>query len=125
MPVYISDLQTYDGYDTPDDHPSYSINMYFYIEGYSIQSRKGFIIFERGIGNDYTTALDNAYSKIHNRLAIRYKIITTTMKVIEYYDLEHADKKERSGFSFYSLDDLTIEKIKEGEERYYMSLEDK
>jgi hypothetical protein len=117
-------LDVYDGYESPIDDKEYSSNFKFIIEGYSTQIQKGFITTERGEGANFREALDNAYNKIYNKLSIKYHIRSNTMKVSEYYKLKSSNKSKSSGFSFYTMDDTTIEEFKQDEERYQMTLED-
>ncbi len=124
MALRVAHLETFDGYESPTDDFVYDENYMFLIEGYSIQIQKGFFITERGEGINFKEALDNAYSKIYNRLYYKYHIVSTTMKTNEYWQIESNNKLKGTGFAFYTMDEMTIEQFKEEEENYQMTLED-
>jgi hypothetical protein len=76
MPLHKLDLEIYDDYESPIDDNEYLHNYKFFINGYSKQIQKGYFVSERGEGNNFKEAIDNAYSKIYNKLLIKYHIIS-------------------------------------------------
>jgi hypothetical protein len=120
-----ANLETFDGYNSPiPTEFEYEYNYLFFIEGYSLQIGKGFFIWERGEGDTFTEALDDAYNKIFYRLILKYHIYSNSMKMNECMQLEGNDKRKGTGFGFYTMDEVTIEEFREEEERLNMARED-
>jgi hypothetical protein len=118
-------LTTYADYENSDDDTIYEYNYFFCIEGIIIEKKEGFYVWERGEGNTYTNALNNAYDKIFKTLSIRYHLCPSPMRVDSVRKILSNNKEHGSRFMFFDVDDSHILKYNEENECYMMTLEDK
>jgi hypothetical protein len=124
-------VEPIDGYESTDtedfDDNNYTDKYLFIIEGYSILNNVGFLKLERGMGENFTDAIFNAYGKTQKKLWDKFNIIGNEMKINEYWPL--TKENNSSGFAFYNISndemDKVISEFREDEERQFMAREDK
>lgn len=96
----------------------------FMIHGYILDISMCFLKAQEGIGDDRIEALFDSYYKIKKELKEK-NIRVTEMMVNDYILIEENSTYNNTGFSFYPMNEETIIKFKEDEERVFMSREDK
>jgi len=101
------DIEEIDGYETPkeDNTNNVTCNYMFFIKGFITQINYAFYKSERGQGDSYTDALDDAYLKIYNRFQNKHNLYVDTMIVENYVELESNNKQKGSGCAFYPIED--------------------
>jgi hypothetical protein len=93
------------GYETPEEEEDdITHNYMFFINGFISSINLAFFKLERGQGNSYTNALDNAYLKIQNRFQNKHNLFVDSAMAEDWYELELTDKRKGSGCGFYPMD---------------------
>ena len=104
---------------------NFSETYIFYIEGYSLLSKTGFIKIEIGYGNCINECIFYAYDKIKNNILENFNIVIDDLMIKDYKLYNKDSDTQPTGFSFYPLTNDIIQKFKEDHEIHMMSLEDK
>lgn len=101
------EIKVVDGYESPEEENTNNVtcNYMYFIKGFITQINCGFYKSERGQGNSYISALDNAYLKIYNRFQNKHDLYVDTMIVENYIELELNNKEKGTGFAFYPMED--------------------
>lgn len=118
-------LPEYEGYETDEETTDCSYNYFFLIEGLIKEIGLGFLISERGSGNTFTDALNNAYYKIFYRMKVRYHLFVDCMKSDKHMRLANNNRRKGTGCAFFPKTEIdAMDEFNEHNERDLMFMED-
>ncbi len=87
------------------------INYYFQMTGFIKSLDKSFVTYQRGIGHNFSSALDYAYMRLYDRLYNKNYLVPECVISETYILLDNDDLRKPMGFAFYPFDTELFNKL--------------